>query len=59
VPDEAGKAMPVPPPKPAGEGSRQQNNQQNNKRRANQQAPRYDGRLIATAEQAPAAEPSS
>jgi hypothetical protein len=56
--DEAGKAMPAPPPKPAGESSRQQNNQQNNKRKADQLAPRYDNRLVAAAEQPPAAGPA-
>ena len=54
--DEAGKAKPVPPPKPAGEGSRQQHNQQNNKRKADQPTQRYDNRLIMAAEQAPAAD---
>ena len=48
--DEAGKAKTVPPPKPAGEGSRQQHNQQNNKRKADQPAQRYDNRLIAAIE---------
>nr|XP_020156752.1 protein enabled-like [Aegilops tauschii subsp. strangulata] len=57
--DEAGKAKPVPPPKPAGEGSRRQHNQQNNKRKADQPAQRYDNRLVAAAEQAPAAEPAT
>ena len=44
--DEAGKAKPVPPPKPAGESSRQQHHQ-NNKRKADQPAQCYDNRLIA------------
>ena len=51
--DEAGKAKPVPPPKPAGEGSRQQHNQQNNKRKADQPPQRYDNQLITAAEQTP------
>nr|XP_020183930.1 uncharacterized protein LOC109769600 [Aegilops tauschii subsp. strangulata] len=57
--DEAGKAKPVPPPKPAGEGSRRQHNQQNNKRKADQPAQRYDNRLVAAAEQAPVADPAA
>ena len=36
--DKADKAKPVPPPKPAGENSRQQHNHQNNKRKADQPA---------------------
>ena len=40
-------------------GSRQQHNQQNNKRKADQPAQRYDNRLVAAAEQAPAAEPAT
>ena len=39
--DEAGKAKPVPPPKPAGESSRQQHHQ-NNKCKADQPAQRHD-----------------
>ena len=57
--DEAGKAKPVPPPKPAGEGSRQQHNQQNNKHKADQPAQRYNNRLVAAAEQAPATDPAA
>ena len=57
--DEADKAKSVPPPKLSGERSRQQNNQQNNKRKADQPAQRYDNRLVAAAEQAPAADPSA
>ena len=53
--DEAGKAKPVPPPKPAGESSRQQHHQ-NNKRKADQPAQRHDNRLVAAAE--PAADPA-
>ena len=55
--DEAGKVKPVPPPKPAGEGSRQQHNQQNDKRKADQRAQCYDNQIVAAAEQAPAADP--
>ena len=54
--DEAGKAKPVPPPKPAGESSRQQHHQ-NNKRKADQPAPRHDNRLVAATE--PAADPAA
>nr|XP_020182585.1 uncharacterized protein LOC109768252 [Aegilops tauschii subsp. strangulata] len=57
--DEAGKAKPIPPPKSAGEGSRQQHNQQNNKRKADQPAQLYDNRLVAAAEQAPATNPAA
>ena len=55
--DEASKAKPVPPPKPAGEGSRQQHNKQNNKRKADQPAQRYDNRLVAATE--PVADPAA
>ena len=41
--DEAGKAKPVPPLKPASESSRQQHHQ-NNKRKAEQPAQRHDNR---------------
>ena len=55
--DGAVKAKSIPPPKPAGEGSRQQHNQQNNKRKADQPAQRYDNWLIAATE--PMADPAA
>ena len=54
--DEAGKAKPVPPSKPAGESSRQQHHQ-NNKRKADQPAQRHVNRLIAVVE--PTADPAA
>ena len=54
--DEAGKAKPVPPQKPAGKSSRQQH-QQNNKRKADQPAQHYDNRLVAAT--GPAADPAA
>ena len=47
--DEAGKAKPVPPPKRAGESSRQQHHQ-SNKRKADQPALHRDNQLVAATE---------
>ena len=54
--DEAGKAKPVPPPKPAGKSSRQQHHQ-NNKCKADQPAQRHDNRLVVATE--PMADPAA